>query len=338
MTTGIATRADRSTLDRFGELIRGRANEVGLLIVTIALFFVLSASASNFSSGANLTNILRDAAFTGIVAWGMTLVIIAGEIDISVGANAAFSSVVFAELAKSVPIPLAMVATLAVGAGFGLSAGWLRAQLGVPTFVSTLALFIGLRGAANVISDAVPIPIDSEGFQKLGNGDILGIPTPAMIMLVLFAIFAFVARRAVFGRTVFAVGGNAEAARLTGMRVDRTRVLVIGITGFLAALTGILIASRLGSGNSGAATGLEFEAIAAVVVGGTSLAGGRGSLLGTLIGVLFIAELVNGLVLLGVSPFTQDIVRGAVVLGAVVINAVIVRRQQQLAARRGAPA
>jgi simple sugar transport system permease protein len=229
-----------------------------------------------------------------------------------------------------------MLVTLAIGAAFGLGAGWLRARLGVPTFVSTLALFIGLRGAANVISGAVPIPIDSESFQKLGLGDLLGLPTPAVIMLVLFALFAFVARRTVFGRSVFAVGGNADAARLSGMHVERTRVLVIGITGFLAALTGILIASRLGSGNSGAATGLEFEAIAAVVVGGTSLAGGRGSLLGTLIGVLFIGELVNGLVLLGVSPFTQDIVRGAVVLGAVVVNAIIVRRQQVLSARRGA--
>jgi simple sugar transport system permease protein len=337
MTTGTATTAStRNVVDRLGELIRGRANEGGLLVVTIALFFVLAATAPNFSSEANLTNILRDAAFTGIVAWGMTLVIISGEIDISVGANAAFSSVVFAELVTSIPIPLAMLVTLAIGAAFGLGAGWLRARLGVPTFVSTLALFIGLRGAANVISGAVPIPIDSESFQKLGLGDLLGLPTPAVIMLVLFALFAFVARRTVFGRSVFAVGGNADAARLSGMHVERTRVLVIGITGFLAALTGILIASRLGSGNSGAATGLEFEAIAAVVVGGTSLAGGRGSLLGTLIGVLFIGELVNGLVLLGVSPFTQDIVRGAVVLGAVVVNAIIVRRQQVLSARRGA--
>jgi len=317
-------------------LVRGRANELGLFAIAIVLLAILSATAPNFGSTDNLVNILRDAAFTGIVAWGMTLVIISGEIDISVGSSAAFSSVVFAKLADGgLPLVVAGVLTLAIGTAFGLSAGALRAYLGVPTFVSTLALYIGLRGLANVLSDAIPIPIDSDGFQKIGLGSIAGIPTPAIIMFILFAFFAYLAQRMVFGRSVFAVGGNAEAARLTGTNVERTRMVLLGITGFLAALTGILIASRLGSGNSGSAIGLEFEAIAAVVVGGTALSGGRGSMIGTLLGVLFIAELVNGLVLLGVSPFTQDIVRGGVVLGAVVVNAVIGIRRRRLAGGGG---
>ncbi|MDQ1702351.1 MAG: sugar transport system permease protein [Frankiaceae bacterium] len=322
-----------------GELVRGKANEIGLLVVVAVLFFVLSSTAQNFGSVANVTNILRDAAFTGIVAWGMTLVIISGEIDISVGSNAAFSSILLAKLTTAGwALPLAIVATLVVGMVFGLAAGMLRAYLGIPTFVSTLALYIALRGLANVLSQAVPIPIESQSFQQLGIGSVFGIPTPAIIMFVLFVVFSFVARRTVFGRSVFAVGGNADAARLSGTNVAGVRIALLGITGCLAALTGILIASRLGSGNSGAASGLEFEAIAAVVVGGTSLAGGRGNMLGTLLGVLFIAELVNGLVLLGVSPFMQDVVRGAVVLGAVVVNALIVRRQLNRSARRGAAA
>jgi ribose/xylose/arabinose/galactoside ABC-type transport system permease subunit len=145
---------------------------------------------------------------------------------------------------------------------------------------------------------------------------------------VLFAVFSFVATRTVFGRSVYAVGGNAEAARLSAIPVARVRILVFAITGALAALTGILMASRLGSGNSGAASGLEFDIIAAVVVGGTSLFGGRGTMLGTLLGVVFIAALVNGLVLMGVDPFAQGIVRGVVILVAVMVNIISIKRMR----------
>lgn len=145
-------------------------------------------------------------------------------------------------------------------------------------------------------------------------------------MLLLFGLFSFVAWSSVLGRSIYAVGGNAEAARLSGNPVARIRVIVFAITGVLSALTGVLVASRLGSGNSGAATGLEFDVIAAVVVGGTSLFGGRGSMLGTLLGVLFIDGLVNGLVLMGIDPFSQGIVRGFVILAAVMINILSMKR------------
>ena len=160
----------------------------------------------------------------------------------------------------------------------------------------------------------------------MGSGALLGVPIPAIIMLVGFVIFSYLANRTVLGRSVYAIGGNAEAARLSGIPVARIRTIIFAITGLLSALTGVLMASRLGSGNSGAATGLEFDAIAAVVVGGTSLFGGRGTMLGTLLGVLFIAALVNGLVLLGVDPFAQGIVRGFVILAAVMINIISIKR------------
>ena len=309
--------------------LSGRANEIGLLVAIVVLYVFLASFAPNFFTAPNQLNILRDAAFVGIIAWGMTLVLISGEIDISVGPHVAFAGVLLASLAQSgMPIALAAVIVLALGALIGAFTGFLRAFFDVPSFIVTLALWLGLRGVAQVMSDAVPIVIVDFGFQRLGAGSLFGIPIPAIIMLALFAVFGFVATRTVFGRSVYAVGGNAEAARLSAIPVARIRVLVFAITGLLAALTGILMASRLGSGNSGAASGLEFDIIAAVVVGGTSLFGGRGTMLGTLLGVIFIAALVNGLVLLGVDPFAQGIVRGIVILIAVMVNIISIKRMR----------
>jgi simple sugar transport system permease protein len=152
------------------------------------------------------------------------------------------------------------------------------------------------------------------------------VPTPAIVMLVLFVVFAVIAKRTAYGRSVFAVGGNANAAKLSGINLERVRITLFATTGFLAALTGLLLAARLGSGNGGAANGLEFDVIAAVVIGGTSLAGGRGSLLGTFLGVIFITLIGNGLVLLGVDPFFQNVVRGVIIVVAVVINLVLAKR------------
>lgn len=314
-----------------GPLLRSHANEVGLFVAIVALYAVLAGSAPNFMSTANQFNILRDAAFVGIIAWGMTLVLVAAEIDISVGANAAFSGIVLAKfIVGGVPIPLAVVLVLAIGLAIGVGAGVLRAVFDIPAFIVTLALWLGLRGLAQVISNAVPVVIPDLSFQRFGAGNLLGVPVPGVIMFVLFAVFVFVSRRTVFGRSVYAVGGNPEAAKLSGIPVTRIRISVFAITGVLAALAGILFASRLGSGNSAAATGLEFDVIAAVVVGGTSLFGGRGTMVGTLLGVLFIGALTNGLVLQGVDPFMQNVVRGLVILVAVFVN---VGNTKRLAAR-----
>ena len=304
-----------------------RANEIGLTIGIIVLYMALTIGAPNFLTAANQLNILRDAAFVGIIAWGMTFILVAGEIDISVGPHVAFAGVVLAKLAQAgISLPLAVVIVLLIGTAIGTAAGWLRAKFDVPSFIVTLSLWLALRGTAEVVSDAVPVVIVNYGFQRFGSGSLMGVPIPAIAMLVLFAAFSFIGSRTVLGRSIYAVGGNAEAARLSGIPVARIRVVVFAVTGVLSALTGVLMASRLGSGNSGAATGLEFDVIAAVVVGGTSLFGGRGTMLGTLLGVLFIGALVNGLVLMGVDPFAQGIVRGFVILVAVLINILSIKR------------
>ena len=324
-TFGETTRAPASSQMR--RHLGGRANEVGLVVGIVLLYAALTALAPNFLTTANQLNILRDAAFVGIIAWGMTLILIAGEIDISVGPHVAFAGVVLAKLAQSgFGLLLAVVIVLVLGAAIGAAAGWFRARFDVPSFIVTLSLWLGLRGVAEVASDAVPIVIVNFGFQRFGSGSLLGIPIPAIIMLSLFALFSFIAARTVLGRSIYAVGGNAEAARLSGIPVARIRIIVFAMTGVLSALTGVLMASRLGSGNSGAATGLEFDVIAAVVVGGTSLFGGRGTIFGTLLGVFFIGALVNGLVLMGIDPFAQGIVRGVVILVGVLINITSIKR------------
>lgn len=302
-------------------------NEVGLVLAVLAVFAFLAITAPGFTSLNNMTSILRDAATIGIVAWAATLVIVAGEIDISLGPAVAFASVVLAKvMGWGVALPLAILVTLLVAAALGGLAGALRAFFNVPSFIATLALYSALRGLGLFTTNALPIPIEPHPFLDLLAGDILGIPTPAVIMIVLFGIFTFIARRTAYGRSVFAVGGNAKAAYLAGIPVRRIRVLLFATTGLMAGVAGVILAARLGSGNGGAATGLEFDVIAAVVIGGTALAGGRGSMLGTLLGVVFISLIGNGLILLGVNPFFQDVVRGIIIVVAVLVNMLVVRR------------
>lgn len=302
-------------------------NEAGLGVALVALVVALSIANPRFASMANLWAILGDAALVGIVAWAGTLVVVAGEIDLSVGPAVAFWSVVLAKLDTSWGWGLlpALLATLVGGALVGAGAGWLRGRYGVPSFIVTLGLWSAMRGMAQFMTNALPVPIGDSSLLDLLGGKVGPVPTAAILMFALFAVFAFVARRTVFGRSVFAVGGNARAAMLTGIRVTRVRVVVFATSGLMAALLGVVFAGRLASGNSGAAQGLEFSVIAAIVIGGTSLSGGRGSMLGTLLGVLFITVIGNGLVILGVNSYFQDVVRGALIVTAVLINVLLSR-------------
>ncbi|MFE0750087.1 ABC transporter permease [Gordonia sp. NPDC058843] len=304
-------------------------NEIGLFFAIIVLYIVLTATAAGFFSLDNQLGILRDAATVGIAAWGVTLVIIAGEIDISIGPAVAFASVIVAKGVAEWGLGVvgAVLLTLALGAVWGGLAGFLRAQYNVPSFIATLGLWSILGGLALYLTNALPVVLPTSSFFNVLGGDILGIPTSAIIMLVLFAVFAYVARYTAYGRSVYAVGGNPAAAMLSGIDLKKVRVILFATTGVLSALTGILVAARLGSGNGGAASGLEFDVIAAVVIGGTLLAGGRGTMLGTLLGVVFITVIANGLVLLGVNSFLQNVVRGVIIVGAVLINVIISRRR-----------
>ena len=194
---------------------------------------------------------------------------------------------------------------------------------GSVAFVVTLALFMSLRGAARLITNAFPITPFPDSFGFWGGGYVLEvIPVPVIIMLLTFVLFHFISTRTVYGRSVYSVGGNEEAARLSGIRVWRTRIATFALTGFLAAFSGIILSSRIMSGSSNIAQGLEFEVIAAVIIGGTSLMGGAGTIAGTFLGVLFIGLLSNGMVLMGINPFAQEVIRGLIILAAVLVSVI----------------
>lgn len=302
-------------------------NELSLFFAIVVLYVIFASTAPGFISFNNQVNILRDAATIGIAAWAVTLIIIAGEIDVSVGPMVAFISVELAFLLQmGVPTPLAFLLAIAMGAALGAVPGVLRAYFDVPSFVATLGMWSALRGTALFVTDALPVSIGRNDMLDALDRSVLGIPPAAIIMLILFAVFAFVSRKTAFGRSVFAVGGNAHAAYLSGINVARIRVALFAIGGAMAAISGILLVSRLGSGNATAASGLEFDVIAAVVVGGTALSGGRGSMLGTLLGVLVITLIGNGLILLGINPFFQQVVRGLIIVVAVLANIQAIKR------------
>jgi simple sugar transport system permease protein len=332
MTESPATTLAGGLQQRWSRLVTSGTglNIIGLLAAIAILYLVLSLTATGFTSAPNQMGLLRDAAMIGVVATGMTLVIVAGEIDVSIGPAVALSTVIFAKAMTSFGMPalVAILFTLALGGLWGLLVGYLRAKVGVPSFIGTLGLWNILGGLALFTTDALPVPIPiTDPTVDLLSGRILGIPTPAWVMLIAFVLFGYISTRTAYGRSVFAVGGNSASSRLAGINVARIRMLIFVTTGALSALSGVLLAARLGSGNGGAAKGLEFSIIAAVVVGGTAMTGGRGSLLGTFLGVIFITLLGNGLVLLGVNSFLQQVVSGAIIVIAVLLNVLISRRR-----------
>ncbi len=319
MTTALQSASRPSLLT----IIRRNAAQSGLLVAVILLFIGLALVAPNFLNPNNLFNVLRAIAFNGIIACGMTFVIISGDIDVSVGSAVAWSSSLLGVLniQLGVPLELAVLIVLAQGALIHATAGWIRVRWIIPAFVVTLTLFLSLRGAARLITNAYPITPFPESFSFWGGGYVANvIPVPVIFLLATIAAFYFISTRTVFGRSVYSVGGNEEAARLSGIPVNRTRILIFAITGFLAALSGVLLSSRIMSGSSNIAEGLEFQVIAAVIIGGTSLSGGEGSILGTFLGVLFIGLLANGMTLLGVQAFVQEVSRGLIILFAVLIS------------------
>jgi len=308
----------------FGERLKVFLARSGILVALILLFIGLSFIAPNFLTVRNLLNVLRQVSFVGIIACGMTIALIGGDVDLSVGSVVALTSSVLAVLFVQVGLPLWLSVVLAIAqAGIvGALAGWVRVRWNIPALIVTLALMISLRGVAFVLTNAFPIPITDKAFEFWGGGYVLGIPVPALIFVGVMVLFWFISTRTVYGRSVYAVGGNAEAARLSGIPVDRIRVVILVTTGLLAGLSGFLLTSRLTSGYSGVGVGWEFDVIAAVLIGGASLTGGEGSMLGTLLGVLFIGLLANGMVLMGVNPYVQDVVRGGIILLAVWLSTI----------------
>ena len=302
-----------------------------LEIILVLLCVVLAVTASGFLTAENLLNVLRNVSMQGVIAFGMTMVIISGEIDLSVGSAVAFSACLTAFLTQkltaewaSLPIILAIaiaiVFALIIGFLLGVFTGFMRTRYQVPSFISTLALMTGLSGAAELITNGFPLTPFPGWYNFIGGGYIFGIPFPALLFLLTFIILQFLMNYTAFGRSVYAVGGNAEAARLSGINVSRVKMMVLGITAFLAALSGIMVSSEIMSGTATTAKGWELDVIAAVIIGGTSLMGGVGRIWGTMVGVVFLGVLMNGMTLLNVSEYWQHVVRGVIILVAVLLN------------------
>lgn len=296
-------------------------------VLSIAAFFAgclvfFALMTDTFLTLGNILNVLRQAAPILIVAVAMTFVIITGGIDLSVGSQVALVNAVAAiVLAMGYPWPLVALAMLVFGGAMGLAQGWFTAYQGMPAFIVTLAGLSILRGLALYLTQGYSIPIkDVPGFFYLGRGELFGVPVPALIAVGAAALGYVVLAATRYGRQVVAVGSNMEAARRVGMPTRRIIASVYVVSGVASALAGLLTAARLGSGSSNAAVGFELQVIAAVVLGGTSLMGGRGTILGTVLGTLTIAVIGNGLILMHVSPFFTQIVTGAIILVAIWLN------------------
>ncbi|EJB5283100.1 ribose ABC transporter permease [Vibrio vulnificus] len=295
------------------------------LIALLFLIVVVSFLNPNFFTVDNILNILRQTSVNAIIAVGMTLVILTAGIDLSVGSVLALCGAFAASLvAMEVPVLIAMPTALLAGAALGAISGVIIAKGKVQAFIATLVTMTLLRGVTMVYTDGRPISTGftdtADAFAWFGTGYALGIPVPVWLMVIVFAAAWYLLNHTRFGRYVYALGGNESATRLSGINVDKVKIGVYAICGLLAALAGIIVTSRLSSAQPTAGMGYELDAIAAVVLGGTSLMGGKGRIMGTLIGALIIGFLNNALNLLDVSSYYQMIAKAAVILLAVMVD------------------
>lgn len=295
----------------------------GPLLALVLLFIVITVLNPSFMEPNNILNLLRQTSINALIAFGMTFIILTGGIDLSVGSILALSSALMAGMMVSGLDPiLAILVGILLGAIMGVINGILVSKGKMAPFIVTLATMTIFRGLTLVYTDGKPITGigDSVMFQMLGRGYFLGVPVPAVVMIIAFLILWFLLHKTSFGRKTYAIGGNERASRISGIKVDRVKVAIYGLAGTMAAIAGAILTSRLNSAQPTAGQSYEMDAIAAVVLGGTSLSGGKGRLFGTLIGVLIIGTLNNGMNLLGVSSFYQQVVKGAVILIAVLLD------------------
>ena len=330
-TTGV-TEARSVNRERFNGFIRKYAIVFILLAMLIAMTFLSEA----FLTWRNLLNIVRQISVVGLIAIGVTMVIITGGIDLSSGSVLALAAVVATSLAQrldwadikfpglDVPIIVPVVAALAVGALCGLVNGSLIANFKIPPFIATLGMMTVARGFALIYSER-PVSGLRDDYNFIGQGYIppgapFGIPVPIIILLVVAFAAHILLNNTRFGRHIYALGGNEQAARISGINIGRVKMGVYTIAGLLAGLSGLVLSSRIGSGQPGLGLGYELDAIASAVIGGTSLSGGIGTIWGTIVGALIIGVLNNGLDLLNVSAYWQTIVKGSIIVIAVIID------------------
>lgn len=302
------------------------------LIALFALCLVISLLSDKFLTSNNLWNVLRQISVNVCISVGMTLVVLMAGIDLSVGSVLAFSSAVCAGLLKNgISIPSldlfigftvlgGILVSLLIGLLMGLFNGWAITKFSLPPFVATLAMLTIARGATMLYTQGIPISNLGSSFEFIGSGWFLGIPVPVWVSLVVVLVVVFITNKTAFGRYIYAIGGNEKAAFLSGININNIKLAVYGIAGMMAGVGGVLVTSRLNSAQPNAGASYELDSIAAVVIGGTSLSGGLGTVTGTVIGATIIGVLNNGLVLLNVSPFWQQVVKGLVILLAVIID------------------
>ena len=312
-----------STTHTTSAKIRHVIAEYGIAIAFILLCAVLGIADENFLTWDNWVNVLRQTSINGILAIGMTFVILTRGIDLSVGSLLAVSGIdgSFATGAEASPAIVAIAAGVATGSALGAVNGLIIARLSVAPFVVTLGMLSVARGLTFIYNDGMPIANLSPQFRFLGQGMVGGLPVPVLVLALTFAVFWFLLNYTTFGRYVYAVGGNEKSAKTSGIRTRLVVFSVYAISGFLSALAGLILTARTTSALPQAGVAYELDAIAAVVIGGTSLNGGVGTLTGTLIGALIIGVINNGLGLLGVSSYYQQVTKGAIIVAAVLLDA-----------------
>jgi inositol transport system permease protein len=321
VSSPVSTVNENSTKSIWKEKMAPFMSKYGILFILLAMIITMSFLSDAFLKTQNILNIVRQISFIGIVAMGVTMVIITTGIDLSSGSVIALTSVLVASVAHPGD---SLIAALALGAGIGIACGAINgiitAKGKIPPFIATLGMMTAARGLALLFSDGRPIPNLSESFMFLGKGEIAGIPVPIIIFLVIGIISHILLSKTKFGKYTYAIGGNEHAAKICGVHVDRYLIFIYMYAGLLSAIAGMMLTARISVGQPSMGVSFELDAIAAAVIGGTSLSGGVGTIPGTIIGALIIGVLNNSLDLLGVSSYWQQILKGAIIVTAVLID------------------
>ncbi len=303
---------------------------IGILLLFVILLTVLTQG--TFLATQNLINVIRQVSAIGVIATGMTFVIIINGIDLSVGSIVAVSAVVSASLAQMsdasvimfpglhLPVLFAVVAGILVGGLLGLINGTLIAGFKIAPFIATLGMMTSARGIALIYSNGRPVSRLSPSYDWIGQGNLLFIPVPIWILAIVAVTAHLVLNYTRFGRHTYAIGGNEQAARVSGIRISKVKIGIFAVSGLLAGLAGVILSARIGSGQPTLGVGIELDAITAAVIGGTSFSGGVGTIWGTIVGALIIGIINNGLDLMNVSPFWQQVVKGAIIVIAIIID------------------
>ncbi len=331
--TGVITANKTEKGPQMSHQISSMFSKYGIFVIFAVMVLGASLLSPAFLSSTNLINIVRQMSVVGLIALGVTGIIVSAGIDLSSGSVVGLTAVVAASLAQApdnsgafypglhLPLVVPVAAACLVGALVGLINGTLVAKARIPPFIATLGTFTAIRGAANLYTSGRPISDLTDDYDFIGQGDVFGVPVPIIILVVMAVVTHVLYAHTKFGKYIYAIGGNEQAARVSGINASRYKMLIYVYASFLAGLAGVVVSSRIGSGQPGLGVGYELDAIAATVIGGTSLsAGGIGTVAGTIVGALIIGVLNNTLDLMNVSAFWQQIVKGCIIVGAVILD------------------